>query len=147
MLALNEWYQLNSPGVVNDIVDDEVVIVNLDTGVYYSTVQSGTTVWQYIESGCTIEEITKAVIDQHTGDSTFMTQNVHAFLEQLLAEGLIVPGDGASPAADVAKATTDRKEPFEAIVFQKYVDMEDLLLLDPVHEVDDRGWPHASDHG
>jgi hypothetical protein len=24
----------------------------------------------------------------------------------------------------------------------KYSDMEDLIMLDPIHEVDESGWPH-----
>jgi len=28
-------------------------------------------------------------------------------------------------------------------VVEKYTDMQDLVLLDPVHEVDERGWPHV----
>jgi hypothetical protein len=28
-------------------------------------------------------------------------------------------------------------------VLDKYTDMQELLLLDPIHEVDDAGWPHT----
>ena len=30
---------------------------------------------------------------------------------------------------------------FEAPSLEKYTDMQDLVLLDPVHEVDQTGWP------
>ena len=30
---------------------------------------------------------------------------------------------------------------FEAPILHKYTDMQDLLLLDPIHEVDEAGWP------
>ena len=33
--------------------------------------------------------------------------------------------------------------PFVPPTLEKYTDMQDLVLLDPVHEVDERGWPHA----
>jgi hypothetical protein len=26
-------------------------------------------------------------------------------------------------------------------LFEKYTDMESLLLADPIHEVDEQGWP------
>jgi hypothetical protein len=29
-------------------------------------------------------------------------------------------------------------------VLQKYTDMADLLLLDPIHEVDEQGWPQPA---
>jgi hypothetical protein len=31
---------------------------------------------------------------------------------------------------------------FEAPVLQKYTDMQDLLLLDPIHDTDETGWPN-----
>ena len=34
------------------------------------------------------------------------------------------------------------KPDFQEPALQKYTDMEDLLLLDPIHEVDDTGWPN-----
>ena len=41
------------------------------------------------------------------------------------------PGEAASGA-------------YEKPVFQKYDDMQALLLIDPIHEVDDDGWPVAN---
>jgi hypothetical protein len=35
--------------------------------------------------------------------------------------------------------------PFQAPALEKHSDMQDLILLDPVHEVGPRGWPHAAD--
>jgi hypothetical protein len=36
-----------------------------------------------------------------------------------------------------------KESKFEKPGLQKYSDMQDLLLLDPIHEVDEMGWPHA----
>ena len=36
------------------------------------------------------------------------------------------------------------KIPFEEPKLEKYSDMEDLLLLDPIHDVEDEGWPKAN---
>jgi hypothetical protein len=32
---------------------------------------------------------------------------------------------------------------FEPPTLEHYTDMEYFLLLDPIHEVDESGWPHA----
>ena len=35
------------------------------------------------------------------------------------------------------------QESYQAPVFERFTDMGDLLLLDPVHEAEDeKGWPH-----
>lgn len=75
---------------------------------------------------------------------------VTQFLEQLKEEDLIVPDQ--SQKSEISEETfaifeTDEiktgKLSFEVPVLHKYTDMEDLLLLDPIHEVDDEGWPVA----
>jgi hypothetical protein len=48
-------------------------------------------------------------------------------------------GSGALPSQDVGE-----RVPFVPPGFATFTDMQDIILLDPVHEVDTRGWPHAS---
>jgi hypothetical protein len=35
------------------------------------------------------------------------------------------------------------KPRFEPPILRTFEDMQDLLLLDPIHEVDEMGWPNA----
>jgi hypothetical protein len=35
------------------------------------------------------------------------------------------------------------REPFAAPALNTFSDMQELLLLDPIHEVDEAGWPVA----
>ena len=44
-------------------------------------------------------------------------------------------------AADVGGV---ERVPYVPPVLEKFTDMQDLILLDPVHEVSERGWPHAA---
>jgi hypothetical protein len=37
----------------------------------------------------------------------------------------------------------DERRPFDEPVLEKFEDMQDLILLDPVFEVDEAGWPSA----
>ncbi len=148
MIELTDWFQLNSPGVVCDIVDDEVVIVHLESGAYYSTEKLGATIWQHLDNGQNVGGIIEAVSRQYAGHTNEIEKNVHALIEQLLAEDLIVAGNGTAPVAQSVSnivGEQDEKEPFEGVILHKYLDMEDLLLLDPIHEVDEIGWPHAKD--
>jgi hypothetical protein len=66
-------------------------------------------------------------------------------LQELLAEALVVPGaPAAGGAGTVATAVPAARQPYEAPALHKYNDMQDLLLLDPVHDVDETGWPNIS---
>jgi hypothetical protein len=66
---------------------------------------------------------------------------VGLFLAQLHEHGLVnsapvTPGDPGA-VTPVAAATT----PYLAPVLNAYSDMKDLLLLDPIHDVAEEGWP------
>jgi hypothetical protein len=37
---------------------------------------------------------------------------------------------------------TDGRLPFDGMTLNRFDDLEELLLIDPVHEVKDEGWPH-----
>lgn len=147
MIEQYNWFQLNSPTVVCDVVHDEVVIVNLESGAYYSTEQAGTTIWQYLNQGRNVGEIITALSNHYLADIGEIEKNVHALISQLLHEGLIVAGKGTPPATPNSRlegSDQPYKETFIEGVLHKFNDMEDLLLLDPVHEVNEIGWPHAS---
>jgi hypothetical protein len=68
------------------------------------------------------------------------------FVAQLEQEGLVEAS--RSPADPVPVSALPRlieqKRPFVAPTLKKYSEIEDLLLLDPIHDVDDSGWPNRS---
>ncbi len=69
-------------------------------------------------------------------------------MAELGREGLVERSEGAgeSVAPDPAAARGNGHQDslaFEAPKLEKFTDMQDLVLLDPVHEVDDVGWPAA----
>lgn len=115
------------PEVVHETVDGEVVIIHLGTGVYYSIRGRGVGLWEGAAAGATADRLSRIAPDEAA-----------SFLGNLEAEGLI------ERISDGEDTWRDNGEPVnEPPVLERFTDMEDLLLLDPVHEVDDQGWPHA----
>jgi hypothetical protein len=49
-------YALNQPRVVGEVIDGEVMVINLDTGVYYSVTGAGAAVWPMLVGGATPRE-------------------------------------------------------------------------------------------
>lgn len=141
----NSRFTVNQPSVIGEVIDNEAIIVNLDSGAYYSLRGPGAYIWQMIERGDTAA----AMVEQASrlypaAEKVTIEAGVSALITELQHEQLIVPVadsprlDNASP---IAPPVPDG--PFEAPVLEKYTDMADLLLLDPIHEVDDlAGWPH-----
>lgn len=135
-------YRINAPQVTHQTIEGEVIILNLENGAYYSTEGTGVVIWEGAVQGATADEITAYLEQQYSGNSAVMAMATARFLDELQQEGLIVP---ATP--DVISAFVFSPLPsgplvaFEPPTLNKYTDMQDLLLLDPIHEVDEQGWP------
>ena len=133
-MTLSKRFTVNRPAVIDEIIDDEVVVVDLQRGIYFSIRGSGTAIWDLLVDSATVEEATLHVGAE--GEAASLVAEFVAALEQesLLREVLTQdPTPSSRPALDA---------PFEPPLFERFTDMEDLLLLDPVHDVDEQGWPH-----
>lgn len=136
-------YRVNSPQVINETIDGEAIMINLATGAYYSLDRVGGDVWTVLEQGAGADDVVTALQAKYEGTSDEMSTGVRALLDQLAAEELIVEADDAGGPVPSLDAAGD-KAPFSPPRLDKFTDMQDLILLDPVHEVDSRGWPHAA---
>jgi len=141
-------FRVNSPNVIHEIIDGEAVLVNLDSGSYYSIDSVGAVVWDYVEKGLSRHQIVEAIASQYDGEQADIDQGVQQLFIQLQEEQLIVPTETPSSnrhAPVTTPASTGQNKPqFETPILHKYTDMEDLLLLDPIHDVDESGWPNSN---
>jgi Coenzyme PQQ synthesis protein D (PqqD) len=144
-MTLSAGFRISSPKVVHEVFDDEVVIINLDTGTYYSVEGVAAEIWTRID-GTAVTEILDDLTARYSGaGEQEIAPAVMRFLDELRSEGLIVPAEtGREKAA--AESHPIRPAPagggqFQAPVLRKFDDMQELLLLDPIHDFDDAGWP------
>ncbi len=139
----SERFRVNSPQVTHETIDDEVVIINLDSGSYYSMSGIGAAIWSLIDSGASIDEVAAHAAGRYDGEPPAIRAGLVALVEALQSESLIVvdADRAAEPVAALSAVNGDRPA-FVAPTLQKFTDMQDLLLLDPIHDVADTGWPH-----
>lgn len=142
-------FRMNTPKVVHENFDDnEVVLINLDSGSYYSLDKVGADILSFIERGVTVSEIVAGLARLYESNAANIKNAIDEFLEQLRQEDLIVPytADEAQSIGTsevrIPPAPQQRLD-FQSPVLHKYTDMKDLLLLDPIHEVDETGWPKS----
>jgi hypothetical protein len=120
----------NRPDVLDEVFDGEAVLVNLATGRYFALSPSATTVWSTIAAG------TDWAALQAAAPATEL--ELLAFTHALASEQLLVL-DG-----DLPPLPAELPEPSAtAPSFEVFTDMEDLLKLDPIHDIDldGDGWP------
>src|SRR6185503_7496625 len=141
----NQRFRVNTPTVTHETIDGEAVIINLDSGNYYSLVEVGSFIWGLIEKGASASDVRNVILQTYQGNAGDIDRGVQELLAQLQQENLIVPVDGTAEAFDLSQAAPSNKghekPSFNPPLLHKYSDMQELLLLDPIHDVDDAGWP------
>ena len=137
-------YRVNEPQIVHQTVDDETVIVDLGTGSYYSLRGSAQVIWSALERGLDVPGVVDEVSGRFDGSTDEIGPLVESFVSKLAGDRLIVGLDGERPRPPSEAAPSGERLPFEAPVMEQFDDLQDLILLDPVHEVsEEQGWPHA----
>lgn len=141
-----ECYQVNLPFVVYEtFADQETAIINLKTGNYYSLNVSGAEIWEKLAKNIDVNQIISELLLKHEEKPEFIRRSIDNFVADLKKEDLIVEfneGDENGSSVIVLEKFTE-KTPFIAPIIEGYTDMQELLLLDPIHDVDETGFPNA----
>jgi Coenzyme PQQ synthesis protein D (PqqD) len=142
-------YSIEKTGIVYEILKNEVIIVNFTSGNYYALVHIAGLIWQMLEKQISAEAIEEFLCTQFGCEKSKAASDVQGLIDELLAENLI------SLNKEPANAATEAKNPIDLAAIQgwtydpprltKFTDIQDLLLLDPIHEVTEEGWPNKID--
>jgi hypothetical protein len=128
-----------APEIVHEEVDGEVIAIDLGNGSYYSIAGSGPAIWELLGAGATGAEVAAALAACHGIELEEVAGRVSVFLAELEANGLAVREEGGgNGAGPVLESSTGG---YETPRLERYTDMKDYFLLDPIHEVDAAGWP------
>jgi hypothetical protein len=134
-------YELYSPQVIQETIEGEVIIVNLDSGNYYSLNRSGGDIWQLALGSYSQSEIIAALQMRYSSGGANPVDSVPAFLNQLIEQELLKTSQVETAPPPIEDLNSKWSGVFEEPKLEVYSDMQELLLLDPIHEVDEGGWP------
>ena len=99
-MAVSLRYRVNSPLVMHEKFDTEAVIVHLETGSYYSAEGTGYELWSWLSDGRSVDEVCGLLADTCGLPAAQASEVVQAFLETLLADGLVVEDPSAAPESE-----------------------------------------------
>jgi len=136
-----QQFSIRSQQVINETLDNETIIINLETGVYYSLNPLGTLVWKAINSKLSFELICKQLKEKYPEEVNFegVVEKYITFLE---LEQLIEKTDSSEPnLQEYELILKSELSPYAPPAIEKYEDMQEMLLADPIHEVEEDGWP------
>lgn len=134
MFSGDTAFVVREPQVVHDTFPDEAVILDLESGSYFSARAGAFQVWQWLTEGRTLSQMRQAIAE---GERVGLTQ----FLQQLVGLRLVLPQE---PAGQLVAVGPSHEVVLGPLQLERCDDMQELLLLDPIHDVDESGWPSAA---
>ena len=138
---LETEFRINAPKVISETIDGETIIINLESGNYFSLNASGGDLWQELVRNASRTAILQSLCRRYSLSADQAKVDIEDFLARLSQENLIAARPAASPANELPSQIAGDAPPYEKPALLKYEDMQDLLLLDPIHDVDEAGWP------
>lgn len=139
---MQEVYRV-SPRISSETIDGEVMILDLETGHYYNLCPTGALVWAFLENGAKADEILEGLLAHFEGEPERIGSSVEGLLAEFKKDRLIAPVSDAPARGASSISPAASRKPFTEPVLNKFTDLKELLLVDPIHEVDHAGWPRA----
>ncbi|MGX5848716.1 PqqD family protein [Mesorhizobium sp. PL10] len=131
-------YAVASKDIVFESFDGEAVVLDLSNGKYFGFSDSGSRVWQALSSGVAAQSLVEASAG---GAATIGMADLDGFIARLVDFGLLVPAETPEQplSSDLAAELAATREPLKVDVHD---DLADLIIVDPIHEVEEPlGWP------
>lgn len=132
-------YRINEEKMFYDMAEGQAIVINFTTGMYYGTSSLGSAVLDALVAGASVESVLAAV-QALPGCPDDMAARMDGFVAQLLEKEVLVAVEGEGAAAPPMDASV-LQDGF-VLTVDEFAEVQDLILADPVHEVDvEMGWP------
>lgn len=131
------FYELAAPQCSAEEFDGEIVAINLDSGIYFSMKAPASWIFLDLCAGHSVQ----TVLSFFNADTNLYAA-VDTFIREVVLAGLLrkrsVTSAPETPPHLASVPPTDLVPP----ILESFGDMQSLLLLDPVHDIDEKlGWP------
>lgn len=131
-------YVLNDEKMFADVTDGIAIIINGETGIYYGLNALGTSVYENIINGASVEDIL-AALKSFSGAPASIETDLNDFINSMIEKDVLISAPASSADVNISEETA--KEDDFKFVFGEYNDAQELLLADPIHEVkEETGW-------
>ncbi len=133
-------YALTSKNISGEIIDDELIVIDLSRGVYFTSKGAALHLWRGVVSGNNIEELVEKLCSKSDEPDNFKQMCVE-WLNALTSEGILQEAGGGGATISAGFLETEELSKITPPTFELHYDLEDILLFDPVHDFDELGWP------
>ena len=90
-MGINQRYSIDNDRITYRIIDDEAVILDLDSCFYYNLNKTGTMVWRSLIEGKDLTRIIEEISREHQVPQKTVANDVKAIITEFKKEKLIEP--------------------------------------------------------
>lgn len=76
--------------VVFEVLEGEAVVLNLETGIYFTLNPVGTRIWQLIEEHGDLAKVRDAMISEYEVGEEALDRDIEALMRELVEKGLVL---------------------------------------------------------
>lgn len=134
-------FEVNEREVIHETLEGESVLVHLGTGTYFSLGGVAAEIWPLVVAGRAESAIVEAISRRVDAPRDVVERDVSGLLAELVAHQLARRVPAGIAGSEVSEASDDAARKYEPPRLESFEDMQQLLLLDPIHETGDEGWP------
>jgi len=128
--------------ISHDTQAGETVVINFSTGTYFSMTGSASDIWVLAVAGHDAAGATAVLMQRYDSDRAVIEADCTTFLSVLVSRGLLHEPESPEAILEPPSLHPVDRAAWLAPQLQAFNDLNDLILMDPIHDVDEAGWPH-----
>ena len=138
-------YRTNGPRFVDESVDGEALIMDMVTGTYFTCLSTSTVAWDALKRGVEPGAVASLIARTYDVALADVERDLDRFVAELIEEEMLVVWDEAPtvPADPPIDGNGSPSGAYEPMAVERYTDLADLIMLDPVQDVAGARWPHV----
>lgn len=121
----------NTEFIASKVLDGEAILIDLQTGVYYSFNPVAGLIWAMAAAGVTTEAASTQISKHFEVSTAAVMADVQVFLDDLRAEGLARMTERPVQTTIVLPDMSTKKTAYSRPSFEKFTDMMEMFALDP----------------
>jgi hypothetical protein len=137
------FYKHNDEQVAAEEFDGEFVLIHFARGTYFSLRHAAVDVWRQFRTGANPAQVEARILDRFSVTGDVGPAELKRCIQVLIDEALLREVEAPGPPVEDWSSQV-----WTAPAVEIYSDLQDLIVLDPVHEVDNSsGWPRRAAGG
>ena len=130
-------FKLNEEKMFADVADGVAIIINSETGIYYGMNKLGTSVYENLINGVSAEKI----LEKLKSWKNDVDEDFEEYIKFITENEIMVKADAPKEEVEANIDEEIAKEDDYIPKAEEYLDAQELLQADPIHEVkEEEGW-------